>query len=495
MIKKYLPAAIASAVIALTTSHTMAADSVLPGVQTDSRWFTDGVSTLNSKPALKAGQAKNIILFIGDGMGISTMTAGRIRDGQLNGTSGEENYLSWEQWPSTALVKTYNTDSQVPDSAGTITAMVTGVKTRIGMLSVGPESERGDCATSLDHPLVTALTLAERKGLSTGVVSTARLTHATPAATYANSPDRNWEASADEGCVDIASQLVNYSEGNGIEVALGGGLRNFIPQSDARGSKRSDDRNLIDEWLASATDSDTRVFAGNASDLNSVTPGSTNKLLGLFGSSHMAYEHDRPDTDQPSLTEMTTKAIELLETNDNGYFLTVESGRIDHAHHDSNPYRALGETIEFSKAIQVTLDSVNLDETLIIVTADHGHVLTLSGYQAKGTSILGFAGNDKEGKPYTTMGYINGAGFHDGSAYDSDERVAGRQDLTGLDLDQLPDFRSETLVHTNSESHSGEDITVHAIGPGSDLFNGVIEQNVLFSVMNAAAELGAADYQ
>ncbi|MGI9276573.1 MAG: alkaline phosphatase [Endozoicomonas sp.] len=490
MLKKSLHNAIAGAVMLSASGLGIAEGvTVLPERQTGSTWFEEGKDEVAGKPAQLGGKAKNIILFVGDGMGLSTMTAGRIRDGELKGVDGEKNYLSWEQWPSTALVKTYNTDAQVPDSAGTMTAMVTGVKTRIGMLSVGSESERGDCEASLKYPLVSALTLAERKGMATGVVSTARITHATPAASYAQSPERGWEASAEGDCKDIASQLVEYTEGNGIEVVLGGGGRNFLPKNtqDPFGSRRDDERNLIEEWQAAAADDEKRVFVRNTADMKSALPANTDKLFGLFNKSHMSYEHDRPET-EPSLTEMTTKAIEILEESDNGYFLTVESGRIDHAHHDANPFRALDETVEFSNAIRAAAEQVDLSETLIMVTADHSHVMTIAGYPAKGNPILGTVDKDFNNKPYTTLGYINGGGYlKDG------ERVAGRADLEDVDT-TLPDFRSETLVQLSSETHSGEDISLHAIGPGSGLFNGLIEQSYLFHVMNDVADLGAADY-
>ena len=163
------------------------------------------------------GQAKNIILFIGDGMGISTVTAARILDGQMKGLDGEENKLSFDQFPFAGLSKTYNVDAQTPDSAGTMTAMMSGLKTDVGVIGVDEDIVRGDCSTVAGNELVTALELAEIAGKSTGVIATARITHATPAATYAKSADRNWEDISDmpaeaveAGCKDIADQLVNF---------------------------------------------------------------------------------------------------------------------------------------------------------------------------------------------------------------------------------------------------------------------------------------------
>ena len=130
-------------------------------------------------------------------MGVSTVTAARILAGQLEGNPGEEHELSFETFPNVALAKTYNTDAQVPDSAGTMTAMVTGVKSDRGIISINQNVERGDCSTKAGNELQTFLELAETKGMSTGVVSTARLTHATPAANYAHSMERDFEDDGD----------------------------------------------------------------------------------------------------------------------------------------------------------------------------------------------------------------------------------------------------------------------------------------------------------
>ena len=176
--------------IALAVSSGLHAD-VLPANQTDSAWYTDAQAQLLEKLATNNQfKAKNVILFVGDGMGVSTLTSARIHKGQLEGNMGEEGYLSFETFPHTALVKTYNVDAQTPDSAGTMTAMMSGLKTDVGVIGVDEDIERGECATVEGNEVITALELAEIRGLSTGIVSTARITHATPAATYAKSADR-----------------------------------------------------------------------------------------------------------------------------------------------------------------------------------------------------------------------------------------------------------------------------------------------------------------
>ena len=148
------------------------------------------------------GHARNIILFIGDGMGISTITAARILEGQQNGNSGEENTLSWESFPHTALIKVYNSNQQTPDSAGTMSAIMTGHKTKAYTFGYDQDVVRGDHTSVEDYEgnsrkVTTLLERFEKEGKSTGIVTTARITHATPAACYAHSPERNWEHDAD----------------------------------------------------------------------------------------------------------------------------------------------------------------------------------------------------------------------------------------------------------------------------------------------------------
>ncbi|HUU73240.1 MAG TPA: alkaline phosphatase, partial [Burkholderiales bacterium] len=205
------------------------------------------------------GRARNVILFVGDGMGVSTVTAARILEGQLKGGLGEENLLAFEQLPYLALSKTYSANQQTPDSAPTMNAMMTGAKTNDGMFGVSEAVRRKETRWSVvsKHRLTSFLELAEMHGLSTGVVTTARLTHATPAACYAHSPERDWESDADlpfgTDVPDIARQLLEFPFGDGLEVALGGGRRAFLPESvtdgEGKKGKRKDRRDLTREWI------------------------------------------------------------------------------------------------------------------------------------------------------------------------------------------------------------------------------------------------------
>ena len=520
-----------AAAIALTFAFSAVSHAdVLPQSQKDSSWYSAAQTKLTTKTAqaqaTQATKAKNVILFVGDGMGISTLTAARILQGQRNNQSGEEGYLSFEEFPYSAQVKTYNVDAQTPDSAGTMTAIISGVKTDVGVIGVDEDIERGVCSTVAGNELITATELAEIKGLSTGIISTARITHATPAATYAKSADRNWEDVSDMpedavtgGCEDIASQLVNFEKNlearfvgtdvDGLDFVMGGGRRHFLPKDETANSTdavsaiegdRTDERNLVTEWQTQYPDA---TYVMDQTGFDAIADDAT-KVFGLFNESHMQYEADRANdvAGEPSLTDMTTKAIEVLGKNDNGFFLTVESGRIDHAHHAGNAYNALNDTIEFAKAVQAAVDNTNPEETLILVTADHSHVFTIAGYPKRGNPILGqvvavgettpsLAADDM---PYTTVGYANGLGFRNlGDETDADASytsaaVAGRVELNGVDT-TTPGFHQEATVPMGSETHAGEDISLHAKGPGAQLAQGVIEQNVVFHLINQALEL------
>ncbi|MGQ0696925.1 MAG: alkaline phosphatase [Panacagrimonas sp.] len=475
---------------------------------------------------LITGPARNVILFVGDGMGISTITAARIHAGQKTGQAdenglnpaGESHLLHMDRLPYSALSKTYSVNQQTSDSAPTMTAMVTGSKTKEGFLSISGSIAKNDPnACDGSHNLATILEVAESLGLSTGVVSTARITHATPAALYAHTPHRDLEGDSsrprldiDPKCKDIATQLIEFPFGNGLEVALGGGRGFFFPsgapQIEGASGRRADGRDLREEWK-------TRFGARAAvvqtqAEFDAVKPANVDHLLGLFEDSHMRFEADRARDigGEPSLAEMTRKAIGMLDRNRKGYFLMVEGGRIDHGHHAGNAARALEDTLAFDEAIGLADELTRDQDTLIVVTADHSHTLTIAGYPFRGNPILGIAreaneetgdfdprpSTDLDGKPYTTLGYANGRGFAADLAeevpLDRVQRgrtgaVLSNEITTGLN------YHQEALVPMRNETHAGEDVAILAKGPGAHLFRGIVEQSYLFHAIDRAARL------
>lgn len=466
------------------------------------QWFRQGKEKVHARDvvlkraAANESKAKNIIFVLGDGMGVSTLTAARIFVGQQQGLLGEEFALSFERFPYTALIKTYNVDLQTPDSAGTMSALMTGVKTNEGIISLPDSVQRADCASMAKKTLPTFIDIAKANGKSTAMVTTARVTHATPAVTYAHSVDRNWEsneamplAAQELGCLDVASQFVDQGE-HSLDVLLGGGRRHFLPKEV--GGKRTDGRNLITEWQQNGD------YASNLSELEALATSieiennskNMKPWLGLFSNSHMGYAYQRPAS-QPSLQQMTAAALTRLEKNEQGYALVIEAGRIDHGHHDGTAYKALTETQELHETVAWLLTQVDTRETLIIVTADHSHTLTLAGNATRGNSILGdvvtndskgypeeSASLDLAGKPYTSLGYRDGPGAeHDLEVGSLDKDSLGKSD---------PNYRQAALVPMDYETHGGEDVALYAIGPQANLFSGTLEQHWVFHALKYA---------
>jgi alkaline phosphatase len=470
-------------------------------------------------------RARNVILFVGDGMGVTTITAARVFEGQMRGAGGEENFLSFERFPYLAHSKTYQNNQQVPDSAPTMTALITGSKANDGMLSIAPNvfsSNDWEASMKPENRLETILEQAEKKGMWTGVVSTARLTHATPGACYAHVPNRDWESDANlspEAAAgrypDIASQLVDFKvaptrmngkASPGLELAMGGGRAKFLRADEAdpeEGNGERKARALTREWQERGG-----TYVWDRKGFDAIDPAATGPVLALFEPSHMEYELDRAKdkAGEPSLTELTEKAIRILQRGPKGFFLMVEAGRIDHAHHGGNAKRALMDTAELSRAVRRAAELTGR-ETLIIVTADHSHAFTMSGYPTRGNPVLGLVveNNDAglpadkprkalDGKPYTTLGYANGPGAiscvctpdpADPKKVLPDCVCEPRDDLSEVDT-TADAFQQQALVPLGSETHGGEDVAIYARGPWAHLVQGTMEQNAVYWVMSKA---------
>ncbi|CAF2891681.1 unnamed protein product [Rotaria sp. Silwood2] len=460
--------------------------------------------------------AKNVILFLGDGMGISTVTAGRIRKGQINGQLGEDYLTEMEQLAHLGLSKTYNIDHQTPDSAATATAYLCGVKAQLGTVGVDGRAKRSDCPSSIGTHVDSILDWAQKggkffffdltisvlislfEGKKVGIITTARITHATPAAAYAHIPERNWESfdnrnfnasHSAQGCQDIAHQLVIRNPP--IDLVLGGGRQFFYPTTTfdveyptIRGS-RVDNRSLIDEFWKGK-------YIWKMSQMNEFELGSSQPLLGLFEPSHMRYEFNRSQSndDEPSLSRMTEFAIKHFLKFDQGFFLLVEGGRIDHGHHDTKPRNALDEFVEFDNAVgqakKVLQNQGVLDDSLIVVTADHSHVFTIGAYSSRGSNILGFGSlenmnvSDIDDLPVNIIAYGNGP-----------ESKSSRNATYLYSLNtNSTDYLAPAALPMRAETHGGEDVPVYAHGSWSHLFIGTFEQHTIAYKMAYAACLG-----
>jgi alkaline phosphatase len=439
--------------------------------------------------------AKNILFFLGDGMGINTMTAARIY------SVGEEGNLTLDTLPESAFVKTFAGDAQVTDSAASMSAYMTGVKANFEVLSMSADTlsimpladANGNKLVSRCSNGTSAVTLAElakQRGMGTGIVSTDRITGATPAATYAHVCSRYLET-------DIAASLVpggggyNNALGGGMDVIFGGGQRSFV--STTRGGKRSDGRDLLAELVARGYRS-----VANTDELNALAP--EGMAVGLFARGAMSFDGVRDPAIEPSLTEMTTKAIDILSKNPKGFFLLVEGGLIDHALHSSKARRALDETVAFDNALKSAIAQMQvldpgLKNTLIVATADHDHTLQINGYAPRSgkttpakPGVLGLTRRldgsvrlDRDGAPYTILSFGTG-----------EKRIAGSRSSVPPLTDAIvsaPDYQQEATIRmpADDETHGGTDVFLGAIGNGAESFRGTIDNTRVFSLIKAAA--------
>ncbi|KAF7995090.1 hypothetical protein HCN44_004562 [Aphidius gifuensis] len=438
------------------------------------------------------GEAKGVILFVGDGMGMSTLTAARILAGQRHGKTGEETELAWDTFPAVALARTYNVDAQVGESSACATALLCGVKANYETIGVDSSAKFDNCLSSKNARVSSIINWAQSQGKSTGLVTTTRVTHATPAALYAHASSRYWEddgkvpSAARVSCKDIARQLLEDEPGRNMNVILGGGRRHFVskvtsdPEEPQKEGRRLDGRNLITEWTKSRPNSSAK-YVYSKEQFDDIDPAKVNYLLGLFSYSHMDFEVDRntSGSGDPSLAEMTMKALRILKKNTKGYFLFVEGGRIDHAHHYNNAYRALDETLAMEEAVRAVMNEVDLTETLLVVTADHSHVLTLGGLATlRGNPIFGSDSkkSDVDGKPYTTLLYSNGPGHTEPRSV---MREAGKDSIQTAGVPRA------------WATHGGEDVPVFAIGPLSNvLFSGSVDQSYIPHAIAYASCIG-----
>lgn len=487
------------AAILLTCSTTLAwAEPDFP--QKNNRWFEAAEAEIQNKLAQQpiTKPAKNIILMIADGNGIATNYATRIFQGQQNGLLGEENVLPQEAFPHSALVKTYNVNAQTPDSAGTGTAFHSGVKTKSGVLGVDETVNFADCSAVEAGSVATIAEVLAAQGKAVGIITTASLTDATPASAYAHVASRRYEddASVPDGCdvPDIAVQLLDQIKNGTIDIAMGGGRRHMLPETatdkDSKDRNRRDGRNLIDEAKEFGA-----TYVWDEKSFSKLDSSAGKPVLGVFSSGHMDYDYDRKD--QPSLAEMVKLTIELLQDNENGFYMLVEGGRVDHANHAGNLFRALTDGVAFAEAVAMAEQMTSDQDTLIIVTADHAHTLSFNGYCGRGSPINGLCmGIDNngvkhtdemllglDGKPFTVAGYLNGTG----SILTEENKWFGTRPVVSQEEALDPDYKQQSLLPLDKETHAGTDVAVYAKGPWAHLFDGTIEQNYIFNVMNYAA--------
>jgi alkaline phosphatase len=467
----------------------------------------------------QAGQARNVILFIADGMTVPQITAARVisrgnTEGKYNGE------FAMDQMEELGLVHTSGLDTIMTDSANSASAYNTGHKAAVNALGTYPDSSED----SLDDPRVETFAemIKRTRNMATGIVTTADWTDATPAAVFAHTRRR-----ADRP--EIAAAALD--SGLLPEVILGGGARYMLPQS-VEGSRREDDRDLFAEYEAAGYS-----VVLNATDLLTATEEAPpERLLGLFHPADMNVWLDRnvytdnleEYTDQPGLDQMTLAALEVLQANPNGsangWFLEVEAGSVDKQMHPLDQERALADLIEYDNAVAAAIEwtQQNAPDTLIVVTSDHGH-----GYDVYGTvDVQAFNAAQDDAERRNAIGIYDDAGFPTYTDADGDffpdtwevsRTLAGvvnnnpdhTENFQVSEVPRVPAVAGEDEVYTDNPDddpngivqpgnlpldaatgvHTLQDVPVFAQGPGAAAFGGVIDNTEIFFGMASAIGL------
>lgn len=475
----------------------------------------DETKTVNWDVYATAAQpkAKNIIFLLGDGLSVAHRTAARIMSKGM--TEGKANgRLAMDDVPPVAFIGTSSTHAIATDSANTMSAYMTGHKSRVNALGVYADRT----PATQDDPKVETMGEALRRTTkkSLGIVATSEVEDATPSALVSHTRSRNDKA-------DIVGMFYNVKP----DVLLGGGSAYFLAK-DVPGSKRKDDKDYIalfkDAGYALATDkTELAAAAGSNQD----------KLLGLFHTGNLDFALDRMQLkkgtvdkfpNQPGLVDMTKAALDKLSKNPEGFFLMVEGSSIDKASHPLDWERSVVDTIEFDKAIAVAREfQAKNPDTLIVVTGDHTH----------GVGIIGTIDDNKPGEEMREkVGTYDDAGFpnyedKDGDGYPDSVDVSRRLFMAAnngpdhyetfrpkLDGPFVPAVQNEKKEYVANEAyknvpgavfvqgnipkegdsgvHSVDDVVLQAVGPGAEGFRGYMEQSDVYRVLVDALALGAA---
>lgn len=430
-----------------------------------------------------AAPVKNVIVLVPDGMNSAAVTLARWYKGSP---------LTMDQM-LVGAVKTYCSNSVITDSAPAATAFATGYKSDAGYISVLPSIINVPASAQVNpedkfRPVATVLEAAKMLGKGTGLVATSNIQHATPACYSAHWPSR-------KDYFTIGQQQV-YEQ---IDVVLGGGKQYLLPTS--MGGTRTDGLDLVSALKNMGYD-----FVEDTAAMNHST---SKKIWGMFANDAMAYEMDRDPAKEPSLAQMTQKAIQVLSKNPKGFFLFVEGSKVDWAAHANDPVGVISDTLAFDTAVQTALEFAKADgHTLILAFADHntggmtiGNTLTNEGYDTLRP--------DQVIQPLKKA-TLTGEGLEKVFNADKSNITAvmnqyfGISDLTTEEIDAIKKTKAGSMNYTvgpiiskrsgigwTTIGHTGEEVFLYAYGPGKPA--GLIENTDIAKIIAKDMGVSLAD--
>jgi alkaline phosphatase len=419
-------------------------------------------TSAESSPSVNGDEAvQNVIFMIPDGYATSYSSNYRLYK--------EDGEPIWDDM-LTGMMKTVSADNAITDSAAAGTAMATGEKTNNGMISISPEGEE----------LETILQASKEAGKAAGLVATSTITHATPAVFGSHTEARN-----DEHL--IAPQYLE----NEIDVIFGGGKNIFLPESEGG---EQEERHLINEFEEAGYQ-----FVENRDEL---LENEADKVIGLFAEGALAPELERDQTDEPSLAEMTESAIDVLDQNDEGFFLMVEGSQIDWAGHANDAVWAMSDTEAFEEAVTAAVEFADQDgETLIVMAGDHDTGgMTVGGYNTGATQLEILHNVENTG------GYIarqlnsdrsNARDimleYADIEITNDEEEAIRTSDAPDLEINHI--ISNYAGVGWSSYDHTGQEVPLFAYGPESELFSGLLDNTDIPKLMAEAMDISLGDTQ
>ncbi len=383
-----------------------------------------------------------IVLFVGEGLTPDRIAATRLYAG------GANSRLALEALPAVALLSNYSQDFAVPDEAAAATTLATGVKVNNRNLGFGPNDKR----------LRSIIDLAREKGRAVGVVTNGRLTDPSVAPFYAT------------GKGELVQQLAEEKK---IDIALGGGSADFLPE--AKGGRRTDGRDLLLEMRRNGYET-----VRTKSELESIPPWRRPKLIGLFSEGEMAYAHEiAGGSEQPALADMTRRAIELLQWNAGGYLLIVDAGLMRTAARENHGERTLAETVELDQAIAVARSYVGDNSTILLAGNLGIGGLSLNGSPFRRDSGVALLGVNSSGEPALTWA----TGPNGIPTRIPPPTAEGEEPEPPGEDPAAPGLQEPAAAYAPAARNTVNDVLAAGRGPGTEALHGFLDNTIIFKII------------